>query len=270
MSFWQTLPERALVLGSKILIAILIFVIGIHAIKILRKILKKSMQKAKVETGASQFIDSFVKVLLYMVLIFLLASYCGVKTDDASIVAVLGSMGVALGLAVQGSLSNLAGGIILLLLRPFKVGDYIIENSSGKEGFVTEIHIFYTKLTTIDDKVVVLPNSNLANNTIVNVTATANRCLDVRIGISYKADIKTAKQVLTEVIARDEKVLKDKNNFVVVDDLADSSVVLLVRCWFANEEYWAGKWRITENCKYALDEAGIEIAYPQLDVHVTQ
>jgi len=266
MSFWQTLPEKALNLGIRILLAVVIFIIGIQLIKLLRKIIQKSMQKAKVELGAAQFIDSLVKVLLYVLLIFLLASYCGV--DAASIVAVLGSLGVAIGLAVQGSLSNLAGGILLLMLRPFKVGDYIIEGTAGKEGTVTEIHIFYTKLTTPDDKVVVLPNGNLANNTIVNVTATEYRRLDIKVGISYSADIKAAKRILTEVLENDDKIIKEKDHFVVVDDLADSSVTLLVRCWFTNEEYWSGKWRVTENCKCALDDAGIEIAFPQLDVHM--
>ena len=188
--------------------------------------------------------------------------------DAASIVAVLGSAGVAIGLAVQGSLSNLAGGVLLLILKPFKVGDYIKEDSSGKEGTVTEIQIFYTKLLTFDNQTVILPNGSLANNSLINVSAEPHRRMDIKIGISYKADLKKAKDVLLQVLETDEKTSKDKDRLVFVDELAESAVILGVRCWFAQEDFWSGKWRITENCKLALDEAGIEIPYNQLDVHV--
>lgn len=188
--------------------------------------------------------------------------------DAASVVAVLGSAGVAIGLAVQGSLSNLAGGVLILALKPFKVGDYIKEGYSDKEGTVTEIQIFYTKLLTPDNQTVILPNGNLANNSLVNVTTQEARRMDISVGISYHADLKKAKDVLLQVLAGDEAVLKDRDYLVYVDSLADSSVMLGVRCWFRQEDFWQGKWRITENCKLKLDENGIEIAFPQLDVHL--
>lgn len=264
--FFSSLPQKAMGLGLRILLAVIFFFVGMQVIKLLRKIITKSMKKANAEIGAIQFVDSFVKAALYVVLVFLLASSFGV--DAASIVAILGSAGVAIGLAVQGSLSNLAGGVLILMLKPFKVGDYIVENASGMEGTVSEIQIFYTKLLTPDNKVIVLPNGNLANNSLTNVTAAKYRRLDINVGVSYQADIARAKAALEKLIEEDPKVMQEKEKMVVVDELSDSCVKLIVRCWLANEDYWTGKWRLTEGCKYTLDEAGIEIPFPQMDVHV--
>lgn len=267
-SFFEKLPEKALHLGVRVLLAVVCFLIGVQLIKLIRKIIKKSMQRASAELGAVQFVDSFVKAALYILLVLMLASSFGV--DAASIVAVLGSAGVAIGLAIQGSLSNLAGGVLILLLKPFRVGDYILESSTGKEGTVTEIQIFYTKLLTVDNKTVILPNGSLANNSIVNMTAQANRRMDIIVSVSYGADLKRAKEVLMNVLMEDDAVLKDMDRMVFVDELAASSVNLGVRCWFKQADFWTGKWRVTENCKLALDEAGIEIPFNQLDVHLEQ
>lgn len=265
-NFWETLPEKALNLGIRILLAVVFFFIGVQLIKLIRKLVVKSMERANAEVGAVQFVDSFVKAALYVVLVFLLASQFGV--DAASIVALLGSAGVAIGLAVQGSLSNLAGGVLILMLKPFKVGDYIVEGVTNKEGEVTEIQIFYTKLVTPDNKVIILPNGTLANNNLTNVTAAHCRRLDISVGIAYDSDIKRAKEALEQVLENDPKVMKDRDMLVVVDELADSCIKLLVRCWFLNEDFWTGKWRLTEECKYALDKAGVEIPFPQMDVHM--
>lgn len=266
--FWMNsdISNKILQLGIRVLLALLIFLIGGKLIKFLQKLLKKSMQKANAEIGVTQFVGSFVKAALYVLLVFFIASFLGV--DAASIVALLGSAGVAIGLAVQGSLSNLAGGVLILLLKPFKVGDYIIENVNKQEGTVSEIQIFYTKLVTPDNHIIILPNGNLANNSIVNITASDCRRLDIKVGVAYSTDLKKAKEVLQQVLDRDESVRTDKEKFVYVDNLADSSVELGVRCWLNNADYWPGKWRILENCKYALDEAGIEIPFPQIDVHL--
>jgi small conductance mechanosensitive channel len=237
-------------------------------IKIARKLIRKSMDRAGAETGVKQFVDSFIKAALYVILVFFIASYFGL--DAASIVALLGSAGVAVGLAVQGSLSNLAGGVLILLLKPFVVGDYIKEGSGGKEGTVTEIHIFYTRLLTFENQVVILPNGNLANTSITNYSSGKIRRADITVGISYRADLQKAKEILLEVLKNDEKTMKDKEMYVFVDELAASSVNLGVRCWFANEDYWQGKWRLTENCKLALDKAEIEIPYSQVDIHLKE
>ncbi len=264
--FFATLPEKALHLGLRVLLAVLFFLLGIQVIKLVRKLVKNSMQRAGAELGAIQFVDSFLKAALYTLLVLMLAASFGV--DAASIVALLGSAGVAIGLAIQGSLSNLAGGVLLLVLKPFKVGDYIIESSTGKEGTVTEIQIFYTRLLTPDHQTVVLPNGSLANNSLVNVTGQEARRMDIKVSVSYKADLKRAREVLLQVLETDASTLKDRDRLVYVNDLASSGVELGVRCWFRQEDFWPGKWRVTENCKLALDEAGIEIPYNQLDVHL--
>lgn len=264
----DTLPEKAMNLGSRILFAVLFFLIGVQFIKLVRKIVQKSMKHAGAETGVMQFMDSFIKTALYIVLIFMLAGSFGV--DAASIVALLGSAGVALGLAVQGSLSNLAGGVLILMLKPFKVGDYILENTTGQEGTVSEIQIFYTRLMTPDNKMIILPNGTLANNSIVNMTAAKYRRMDIVVGISYQSDIAKAKQALLQVLEEDNAVMKDRDRQVFVAELAENAIDIGVRCFFANEDFWEGKWRITEKCKYALDEAGISIPYRQLDVHLKE
>lgn len=264
--FFSALPEKALHLGLRILLAAIFFLIGVRLIKLLRRIIGKSMERAKAELGVIQFVDSFVKATLYVVLVMGLASSFGL--DAASVVAVLGSAGVAIGLAVQGSLSNLAGGVLILALKPFRVGDYIKESYSNQEGTVTEIQIFYTKLLTPDNQTVILPNGNLANNSLVNITMQEVRRMDFTVGISYKADLRKAKEVLQRILEEDEFVLKDKDMLVFVSELSDSAVVLGVRCWFRQEDFWQGKWRVTENCKLKLDENGIEISYNQLDVHI--
>ena len=188
--------------------------------------------------------------------------------DAASIIAVLGSAGVAIGLALQGSLSNLAGGVLILVLKPFKVGDYIIEDTNKNEGTVTEIQIFYTKLTTPDNKTIILPNGTLANSSLTNVTHAPDRRNEIKIGISYDSDIRTAKKILQDLLDNDVDVLQDKEKVVFVDDLADSSVVIGMRCFFKNDDYWQGRWRLLEEAKYALEEQGIVIPYPQMDVHI--
>ena len=264
-NFLKELPGKALNLGLRILLTVVVFFVGTQLIKLVRKIVKKSLTRAKADVGVVQFLDSLIKAVLYVVLIFMIAANFGV--DAASIVALLGSVGVAIGLALQGSLSNLAGGVLILLLKPFRVGDYIKEDNKGNEGTVTEIQLFYTKLKTVDNRIVVLPNGTLANTSMTNVTEASTRRVDITVGISYDADIKKAKELLLAMMRADEGTLKDQDMTVYVDALADSSVNLGLRCWVKKEDYWDVKWRLTENTKYTLDEAGISIPYPQLDVH---
>lgn len=263
--FLQELPDKLMTLGVRVLLAVVFFFLGNRIIKLLRRLVKSSMKKANADTGVVQFVDSFLKFSFHVILIFMIAGSFGV--DAASIVAVLGSAGVAIGLAVQGGLSNLVGGVLILMIKPFKVGDYIID-CDGHDGTVDKIQIFYTTLVTPDNKTVMLPNGNLSNNCLVNVTSSHKRRLDVPVSIAYSADLKKAKEVLLQVLLEDEKTLKDHDLLVVVDELADSGVKLIVRCWFLTEDYWPGKWRVTENCKLALDENGIEIPFPQVDVHM--
>lgn len=252
----------------QVVIALVVYVIGGKIIKLILKMLSRGMERRGTDEGVKQFLLPLVKYSLYVILIFIIMGLFGIATTSA--VAVLGSAGVAVGLALQGSLSNFAGGVLILLLKPFRVGDYIVEHSGGKEGTVTEISIFYTKLLSADNKMILVPNGTLANCTVTNVSGMEKRRVDVEVGIAYEADIRTAKEVLKKVATEDEARLKEEEPVVFVDSLGDSSVNMGVRIWVAAEDYWSAKWRLTENVKYALDEAGISIPYPQLDVQIKQ
>ena len=265
-AFLEEMLSKTLRFGLKTLLCIVIFLVGVKLIGLFRRMMRKSMQKAGAEEGVLSFVDSFAKAALYVVLLFSLLSWFGV--DTAGVVALLGSAGVAIGLAVQGSLSNFAGGVLILLLKPFKVGDFIKEDTNGNAGTVTEIKIFYTKLNTIDNQVVVLPNGSLANTSLTNATGNRERRMDIKVGISYSADIKRAKEVLFALLVESKHLIKEMDYRVFVDELADSAVILNVRGYFPKEVFWEEKWRLTEDVKLALDAAGIEIAFPQLDVHM--
>lgn len=252
--------------GLKVLAALVAFFIGRLVIRWIRKIVRRSFERSGADKGVEQFVDSLLKYGLYALLVFSLISSLGF--DTTSVAAVLASGGVAIGLALQGSLSNFAGGVLILLLKPFAVGDYIIEDTNGKEGTVKEIQIFYTKLSTIDNKTIVIPNGMLTNNSITNATAKDERQLDLRVGISYDADIRQAKSVIENLLIKDECIIKNEQINVFVHELADSAVVLGIRAWVKNEEYWETRWRLLEEIKILLDENGIEIPYPQMTVHM--
>ena len=252
--------------GIRVLLALVFFFIGRILINWIRKIVRRSIERSSADKGVEQFVDSVLKFALYFLLIFSIASKFGV--DTTSVAALIASGGVAIGLALQGSLSNFAGGVLILLLKPFEVGDYIIEDSNGKEGTVKEIQIFYTKLSTIDNKTIVIPNGMLTNNSLTNATAKDERRLYLKLSISYSADLKKAKMLIENIIRQDESILKDDEIVVFVDDLADSAVVIGARAWVKNEEFWPTKWRLLETIKLTLDEHGVEIPYPQLTVHM--
>ena len=252
--------------GLKVLAALVAFFVGRLVIRWIRKIVRRSFERSGADKGVEQFVDSLLKYGLYALLVFSLISSLGF--DTTSVAAVLASGGVAIGLALQGSLSNFAGGVLILLLKPFVVGDYIIEDSNGKEGTVKEIQIFYTKLSTSDNKTIVIPNGMLTNNSITNATAKDERQLDLRVGISYDADIRQAKSVIENLLIKDECIIKNEQINVFVHELADSAVVLGIRAWVKNEEYWTTRWRLLEEIKLLLDENGIEIPYPQMTVHM--
>ena len=262
--FLDELPDKAFHLGLRIVLAILVLLIGMQLIKLIRKILKKALYRSHVDESAVHFIDSFSKYALYFLLIIFIASWLGV--DAASIIAILGSVSVAIGLALQGSLSNFAGGVLILILKPFVLGDYI-RDGAGNEVIVSGIDVFYTQLTTFDNKIIVLPNGTLANGCITNYTRCSKRRFDVKVSIAYKEDIRHAKEVLLAVLKEDEGILKNEEMVVLVDSLGDSSVNLIVRGWVKQEDYWPAIWRMTEKVKYALDDAGITIPFPQMDVH---
>ncbi|MBS5398783.1 MAG: mechanosensitive ion channel [Lachnospiraceae bacterium] len=254
--------------GIQVLLALVFFFVGSKVIKWIRKIVRKSFERANADAGVSQFVDSMLKFGLYALLIFIIATKFGV--ESSSVAALIASAGVAVGLALQGSLSNFAGGILILLLKPFAVGDYIIVTQEGIEGTVKEIQIFYTKLATVDNQTVVVPNSILTNNSLTNVTARPERKLDLKVGISYDADLKKAKSLIEDMLLHDESIIQDEEIRVFVASLGDSAVMIGLRAWVKTEEYWATRWRLMEEIKLTFDAEGIDIPYNQLTVHVRE
>lgn len=247
-----------------VVLAFVVFIVGTRVVNWIVKLLRKSMQKTNAEQGVITFVSSLCKYALYFVLILMILSNFGVTAS--SVIAVLGSAGLTIGLALQGSLANFAGGVLILLLKPFVVGDYIIENADKQEGTVSEITIFYTKLLTVDNKAILIPNGTLSNTSIVNVTAMNKRRLDLRFGVAYDSDIQTVKEILTRVAIGDECVLKNEDTNVFVSELKDSCIEMGARCWVKTEDYWTTKWRITENVKQEFDKAGIIIPFPQMEI----
>lgn len=248
----------------KIIVCIVIYIIGKNVIGWVVKTVRSMLLRTKMQTGAATFIVSMVKIFLYLILIFGLAMQFGVK--ESSVAALVASGGVAIGLALQGGLSNLAGGFLILLFQPFEVGDYIL--AQGEEGTVQKIEILYTTLHTIDNRKVIIPNGNLANNVIVNATGADRRKLDITVGISYEDDISKAKQVLLQIIEHSEYVIREQEAQVFVSELGNSSVVMGLRCWVRTEQYLPALWQMNEQIKNEFDRAGLHIPFPQMDVHV--
>lgn len=266
--FIKDLPDKLMAFGIKFVFAVVIFIIGVKIISIIRKIVKKSLELREAELGVRQFLDSAIKGILYFVLIVWLASYFGFQTT--SLIALLGSAGVALALALQGSLSNVTGGILILLLKPFKVGDYIIEDNKGNEGTVVEIQLFYTRLRTVDEKIVVIPNGTLANTSLTNINASPDRRITIKVGVAYDSNLDKCKKVIKKTIVSNDSVDQSRDIRVVVDSLDASAVTIASMFYVKNEEYFAVKWQLTEDIKLALDKAGIVIPFNQLDVHMVK
>ncbi len=266
VTWFQDQIPGLIAFGIKVLLALVFFFVSRVVIHWIQKVVKRSMQRANADTGVIQFVDSFLKFGLYALVVFIIATKFGV--ESSSVAALIASGGVAIGLAMQGSLSNFAGGVLILLLKPFVVGDYIIVSADGTEGTVKLIQIFYTKLTTVDNKTVTIPNGTLSNTTLINVTARPERQLDLKVGIAYDADLKKAKGLIEQLLKTDSQIIQDEDIKVFVDSLGDSAVVLGLRAWVKTEEYWATRWRLLEEIKLKFDEEGIEIPFNQLTVHV--
>ncbi len=253
-------------LGIKVIVAIIIFMIGRVIIKWIRKSVRYSFQLKETDAGIATFVDSLLKFGLYILLLIIIAGNLGIELS--SITVLFASAGVGISLALQDFITNFAGGIMILVLRPFSVGDYIIEDSNKNEGTVKEIKIFYTKLMTIENKVIVIPNGKLTNNSLTNVTERDERRLDLKVGISYESDLKKAKQILEELLLKNPNILTHEDWKVFVDSLGDSSVVLGIRAYVKMEKYWDTRWDLLEQIKLTFDEEGIDIPYNQLTVHM--
>lgn len=254
--------------GLKVVLAIIVFFVGRKLIRWAVKLMKRSMERARLDEGVVQFACSAGKAVLYTMLIFNIAVSLGVT--ESSVAALLGTAGVAIGLALQGGLANLAGGVLLLVFKPFVVGDYIIQNQqNGCEGTVARIEMCYTTLLSIDNKKIVVPNGTLSNSTIINVTAKETRKLEIKVGISYESNIQKAKEILEKILLEDPDTQGDRSEMVVfVDQLADSAVIMGLRVWVPTDSYWPVKWRLNEKIKEEFDEQGITIPYNQMDIHL--
>ncbi len=266
--YLDELPDKMLAMSVKVALTLIIAFIGIKIIKWIRKGVKKALTKAGIEKGVIQFTDSLLKTVLGFLLLLWVAVNFGVEAT--SIAALISSVSIAIGLALQGSLSNFAGGILILVLKPFKVGDYIKEDTHGNEGTVKEISLFYTKLLSFDNKTIILPNGILANSSMVNYSEDGRRRVDLKIEISYQSDIKKAKAIILQLLDQNELILHDLDKMVFVSSLDASGVVIGVRCYTKSSDYFPVCWKLLEDIKYSFDDASIQIPYPQMDVHLRE
>ncbi|BFP40085.1 mechanosensitive ion channel family protein [Flavobacteriaceae bacterium GF1] len=253
--FWNLLPN--------LILAVIILIVGLWVIKFINKIVRKFFDRRDYDLALESFLQSFIKITLKVLLAVLVVTQLGVKTS--SLIAMLGAAGLAIGLALQGSLANFAGGVLILLFKPFKVGDWI--SAQGVDGSVKEISIFNTKLNTFGNQIAIVPNGILANGNIVNYSAEPNRRENYKVGIGYGSNIKVAKEILLDICAQDDRILKDPAPEVYVDSLGDSSVNLTLRFWAPNDVFWPARFDLIEQSKLRFDEAGIEIPFPQRVVH---
>ena len=250
--------------GIKLIAAIAIFVIGRMIAKGISKMIKKVMDKKNVDETISSFVSSLTFSALFIFVILAALSQVGIQTT--SFMAIIGAAGLAIGLALQGSLSNFAAGFLIILFRPFKMGDYV--EAGGVSGSIAKISIFTTEINTVDNKKIIVPNAQIMNGTITNYSAEETRRVDLTFGVGYEADIKKVKDILSSIITKHELILKDPEPFVRLGNLGDSSIDFKVRVWTKTADYWAVFFDLTESAKEAFDKENINIPYPQMDVHM--
>jgi small conductance mechanosensitive channel len=263
-SYIDTAVKLVINYAPQALLAIVTLIIGLWIIKFVIKGIKKGLEKSKVDESLKKFLASLISTLLKILLFISVASMIGIQTT--SFVAIMGAAGLAVGLALQGSLANFAGGVLILLFKPFKVGDFI--DTGGHAGSVSAIHIFNTILKTPDNKTIIIPNGELSSGSITNFSTEATRRVDMTFGIGYGDDLKKAKDVLGSLINNDSRVLKDPAPTIAVSELADSSVNFVVRAWVNTADYWGLFFDMQERVKLEFDKQGISIPFPQRDIHI--
>ncbi len=246
--------------------ALAIFIVGRMVARLVVRLLKKVLSKAKMDPILINFVSSIVNALLLLFIIVAALDQLGVNTT--SLIALLGAAGLAVGLALQGSLQNFAAGVLMIVFRPFKAGDFV--EVAGASGVVEAINIFSTSMRTGDNREIIVPNGAIYSGTITNYSARDTRRIDMVFGIGYEADIRKAKEVLHQILNDDQRVLKDPKPTVALSELADSSVNFVVRPWVKSGDYWAARFDITEQVKLCFDAEGISIPFPQMDVHLAK
>lgn len=250
--------------GLKIVAALLIFIIGKWAVKKLTALTKTMMEKAKVDKTLIEFAESLVYFVLLMVVILAALNTLGINTT--SFIAIFGAAGLAIGLALQGSLANVGAAVLIIIFRPFKVGDFV--EAGGATGTVEDVNLFSTIIAPLDNRTIIVPNAAIVGGNIINYSMKPERRVDHVFGIGYDDDLKLAKDTLMEIMMNDERVLKDPAPFVAVSELGDSSVNFTTRAWVENADYWDVYFEQIEKVKLTFDEKGISIPYPQMDVHM--
>lgn len=260
----QQLIDLVWIWGPKIVTALLTLIIGLWIIGMISRSIGKGMEKRNVDPSLRPFLKSLLSALLKVMLIISVIGMVGIEAT--SFIAVLGAAGLAIGLALQGTLQNFAGGVIILLLKPFKVGDYV--TVSGESGTVKEIQIFNTFLKTPDAKIIIVPNGQAANSITTNFSAEEKRRVDFTFGVGYGDSTQKTKETLMELINADERILKDPEPFIAVSELGDSSVNFVVRVWVESANYWGVYFDMNENVYNKFNEVGLNIPFPQMDVHV--
>lgn len=257
---WEVLPD----LAANIIVAVITLVVGLWLIGFINRMLRKFFERKDYDLALESFLQSFINIALKVLLFVLVITQLGVQSS--SLLAAVGAAALAIGLALQGSLSNFAGGVLILIFKPFKVGDWI--SAQGVDGSVQEINIFYTKITTFGNQTAVVPNGNLSNENIINYNALPERRDNIKIGIGYGSNIKKAKDILLQICADNENISKEPVPEVYVDGLGDSSVNLTLRFFVDTSVFWPAHFYVMEETKRRFDAAGIEIPFPQRDVHV--
>lgn len=270
MTKWlESLLPKLLRFGRLLLIAVIVLVVGRKLIRWLVKIIGAALERHDVDEGVRRFLMAVLNVIFHFILILMTAGILGWETS--SLVALVGSTGLTLGLALQGSLSNFAGGVLILIMKPFRLGDYIIANgtAAGNEGTVAAIDLFYTRLLTIDNRMVVIPNGILSNSSIVNVTNESIRRLDLLISVEYSQDIKKVKDILYRLAMESQLVLKEEHEIsVFVNSFEASAITMGLRVWVVTEDYWRLRWDLLEKIKETFDQEGIQIPFDQLDINI--
>lgn len=252
--------------GVNFLLALAIFFVGRIIARFIGKVVEKLLRKSKMDDMLINFIMSILSAIMLLFIIIAALSQLGV--DTTSLVALIGAAGIAVGLALKDSLQNFASGVMLILFKPFKVGDFI--NAAGVSGTVESVGIFSSSMRTGDNKSIIIPNGNIYKGTITNFSAKETRRIDMVFGIGYDDDIKQAKEILTRLVAEDDRILKDPAPVIALSELADSSVNFVVRPWVKSADYWTVMWDMNEKVKEAFDAANINIPYPQMDIHLNQ
>ena len=265
-SYIQKLTDWCMSKLGSVVVAVIFMVVCFKLVKLLLKILRKSFERSKLDQSVAGFSISAVKIILNVLIVLTAASIVGFQIT--SFITILGTAGVTLGLALQGSLSNLAGGLLILILKPFKVGDYIVENNTHCEGTVVSIDIFYTRLITVDNKSVVIPNGNISNTSLVNVTEHDMRRVEIPFSVAYDSDMEKVKRVTLETIKDVDGFLKDEQVIFYIDEFADSGINIYVKFYATIEKFFDAKWDAMWKLKKAFDENGIEIPFNQMDVHM--